>query len=499
MEYFVLSLPEATFLYLGLAIQTVLRQTILRHIVAVIIASVVLTLLVRHAGTARPLRPALLYGVVSLGLCILFWPDITPFGRQALPHLEATQVASYAASQYADAEVITAADTQEIPGALQGVVLETPGFRLLLKPLTDGMLALARILNTHTHRLFPTMVSMEWLLGFALTGEVTRTLADWIEGCYKPSLAQDLEFTEAITAEQLLPWGDTPVSTALATRETRPGAQAGNGYLRPGNGPLGLAFLQGATPTATIRCDVYLGAVEHTVQAWLGTLHSPAGTPLLQVFQEDLGLTPIQQGRFLIYREILRAMGGPAPAPSLAGAYSALSGINAGAGAVRGGLAALAPHGALAGAGAAVMNQFQRGVEWLTWWVGVAAWLVYWAPYIVGIQLMLLIGFFPFVFFVALIPGAQVRPLVAYFLTLAWALSSPVWFALVDLSARAAASQAPRLDDPILALLNWAPAQLYSVVVTVLGITLIPVLLALVMGGLVYSSVRSVSGLLRAA
>jgi hypothetical protein len=241
---------------------------------------------------------------------------------------------------------------------------------------------------------------------------------------------------------------------------------------------------------------VYLSAVELEVQRWLFATTSPAGTPLSQVFQEDLGLDPTAQGQFLLYREMLRAMGSPAPAPSLMGAYAALSATQATAGAVSGLVNPRGPVlGALLGAGGAAVNQFERAVQWLLWWVGVAAWLVFWAPFILGIVLLVLVGFFPFVFLWALVPGTQFRPLAVYFLALLWACSSPLWFALTDLAARAAASQAPQTQDALLQALNWAPAQAYSVIVTVLGILLTPVL----MGSLFFVSFRGVGSVWRSA
>src|SRR5207244_211541 len=74
----------------------------------------------------------------------------------------------------------------------------------------------------------------------------------------------------------------------------------------------------------TIRCDTYLDAVEFQTQSWLFDLKSPKGTPLLEVFQQELGMDSQQQARFLVYREILKAAGPAVPAPSLTGTYAAL-------------------------------------------------------------------------------------------------------------------------------------------------------------------------------
>jgi hypothetical protein len=494
MDYFVLTLPEASSLYLGLALQTLLRQSSLRHLPFLLVLGSTFLLFWRGAGRPPPLKEVAGYLITSLILCILFWSDPLPFGRSLTSPLAGTQIASFVASQDVDAEIKTAEETGDVPALMQNRAVETVGFRLLLKPITETPLALARAINTQIHRPFSIIQPMAWLLGLDLTADVTRALADWVEGCYRPSMLTDREFQEAITAEQLLPWGTSPLAQALATREVVPGAMTGKGYFRTNNGPLGVIFLQGSTPTPAVRCDVYLSAVELEVQRWLFETTSPAGTPLIQVFSEDLGLDPTQQGRFLVYREILKAMGNPAPATSLMGAYATLSAANAGIGAVGGLFSMRGPLlGALVGAGASTGMQFERAIQWMLWWVGIAAWLVFWAPFILGMLLLVLVGFFPFAFLWALIPGTQFRPLAIYFLALLWACSSPLWFAIIDLAARSAASLAPQADDAILRTLNWAPAQAYSVIVTVIGILLVP----LIMGSLFFVSFRGVGSLWR--
>ena len=92
-------------------------------------------------------------------------------------------------------------------------------------------------------------------------------------------------------------------------------------------------FLSNPGSGNTVRCDVYLAAMQLEVGRWLQTTTSPNGTPLAQVFEEDLGRDVEWQARFLIYREALRALGRPAPAPSLAGTYGMLSAAHAAAGA----------------------------------------------------------------------------------------------------------------------------------------------------------------------
>ena len=471
---------EATGLYMGLALQHMIRVSggFGRW------APVVLVLIgcMRLLGGRVMARGNPQYGLQQVGwylglsslLLVLFWPEASKFTLGS--HLlDASQVASYSASQDPQATIVTAADTGDTS---TDVVLETPGFRLILHALTEQPLAWARRMNQRTHKTFSPLIGMSWMLGLdGLTTNVDRALTDWVEACWKPSMAQDVEFQSSIRAQDLVPWGDTPVARALATREAVPGAMTGAGYLRD-NGPLGTMFLSNAGSGSAVRCDVYFNAMQLEVGRWLQTEKSPNGTPLSQVFEEDLGWDLEKQARFLIYREALRALGRPAPAPSLTGTYGALSAAHAVVGGASGALGSIGTKvggwlGLGIGAGQAVLNQFESALQTLLWAVGMAMWFVYWSPFIFGFALQQLIGMFPIIICWSLLPESQFKPLVYYFLALAFICAAPFWFALVDLFARWGASLAPSSNDAILSLFNWAPAQTYGAVATVIGLALV--------------------------
>jgi len=306
-----------------------------------------------------------------------------------------------------------------------------------------------------------------------------------------------MEGQEGRTIEELLPWGDTPMRRGLATREVVPGAQTGINWLR------------GPTTGNTVRCDVYLDAVEFRTQAWLFELKSPRGTPLLEVFQQELGLDGLMQARFVVYREMLKAAGSAVPAPSLTAQYGLLRGggvlgRTVGSGGATGvlgwlgGVTSWLPLalGSAAKAGqAATGEEFQRLVDGLSWLVGIAVFLTWWAPYIVGLINLVLIGLFPFVMLWALIPNTQFQPLANYFVALLFTCSAPLWWSLVDIAQRLAASQAPQSSELLLGLGNRLTAYAWSTMVTALGIVLIPV----VTGILFFAVFRAVGGLWRGA
>jgi hypothetical protein len=142
MDFLALSLPEAAYLYMGLAIQALVRTSSLRQLPRVLVLVWTLVLLWRAQG--RPGGYRTLYGYVGtcLVLLILFWPEAVPFGRLVGRTTDPTQVASYAASQDPGAEIITAQDTAQVPDTLRNPALLAPGFRILLRAITETPLAL---------------------------------------------------------------------------------------------------------------------------------------------------------------------------------------------------------------------------------------------------------------------------------------------------------------------------------------------------------------------
>ena len=232
MDFLALSLPEAAYLYMGLAIQALVRQSSLRQLPRVVVLVWTLVLVWRAQGRPDGYRTVVGYLGTSLLLCILFWPEAVPFGRVVGRTTAPTQIASYAASQDPGAEVITADDTGHVPDTLRDPTLLAPGFRLLLRAITETPLALARTINTQSHRTFASLLPMQWLLGVSLTTEVTAAIADWVHNCYLPVQTGTMEGREGRTIEELLPWGNTPLRRGLATREVVPGAQTGIQWLQ---------------------------------------------------------------------------------------------------------------------------------------------------------------------------------------------------------------------------------------------------------------------------
>lgn len=498
MDFIVLSLPEASYLYMGLAIQALVRQSSLRWLPGTIVLVWTLVLLsrvgLRAAGSQY--RSVLGYLGASLVILVLFWPEAVPFGRLTTT-TEASRIASYSAMHDVDAEVITAEDTGDVPDTLRDPTLLAPGFSLLLRPITETPLALARTINSTAHRTFASLLPMQWLLTQELTADAVGAMGDWVHNCLLPAKTLLMQAGGGQTYQDLLPWDGSALRGELARRQVTPGAQTGIQWLRPaGSGP-------------TVGCDVYLDAVELRVQRWLATQKTERGTPLLDVFQRELGLSPQDQARFLVYREMLRAAGPAIPAPSLMAQYGILRGAAVLGGAVSSGASegtyawltgAIKPFktggiGAATGAIDAAGNELQRAIDGVSWLVGLAVFLTWWGPYIVGLINLVLIGLFPFVLLWALLPQNQFQPLAQYFVALLFTCSTPLWWGLVDVAQRLALSTAPQSTGLISSVTNWATGHAWSAMITALGMLIIPVALGIVF----FTAFRAIGGLWRAS
>jgi hypothetical protein len=503
MDFFALSLPEAAYLYEGLAVQALFRSSSLRVIPAVIVIMAIFVLLGRSNlhGDRRPIGRVVGYGFASTLLLILFWPEAV--GRlggihgQTSPNL----VASYAATQDAGATIITAQATGLVPEPLQSPVLLPTGVRLLLQAFTQTHLELAKAINSQTHRTFAPVLPMQWLLTRKLSGGAKATVRDFTQGCFLPAKAQLMQRATTMgfgpTFQDLLPWGGSQLQGELALIRVTPGGQTGLGTM--------IRRFLGGSASTSVSCDVYIQQAEGQVQQWLASQTTQRGTPLSQVFQQELGMTPQDQARFLIYREMLRAAGPEVPVPSLMGSYLLLRGARqlgslvggAQSGAVAGGRVAGgsgatigAAVGAAIGAAQGLGNELQRILDGLSSLVGLAVWLTWWGPYILGIINLVVLGLFPIVVIWSLFPQSQFQPLATYFAVLFFTTAAPLWWALVDVAAKLAAGVPPNVW---IAPGQFLESHLASLVITALGILAIPI----TTGFLIFGSWRAIGGLWR--
>jgi hypothetical protein len=363
-----------------------------------------------------------------------------------------------------------------------------PGLRLLLRAVTQTPLALARGINLQAHRLFANLMPLAWFLDVRLPADATAAIADFVHGCYIPTLLEMLNGQPGRTSEDLLPFGDSPMRQQLALHSVIPGAQSG------------LTMISGPNARNLTPCHVYLSGLELNAQRWLSELRSPRGVPYLELFATELGLDAPTQAAILLYREMLHAAGPGVPAPSLAAQYATLRGGSVLGSVVEGtalgavGGWAGAGFGALTGLVRGVNGEWQRSLEGLTWLVRVAMALVWYSPYILGMVNMVLVGLFPFLLLWALLPGTQFEPLAHYFMALLFTSSAPLWLALVDQAARLGAQQPPAVEGAMGAVWSvFITTGLWSASLTALGLLLIPLVLAI----LYFAAFRAIGHLWR--
>ena len=290
MDFLALSLPEAAYLYFGLAFQALVRASSLRLIPTSIVIVTTLYLWTRGGTRGQPgwLAHVVGYVCVSTLLLVLFWPEAIRLAGSP-GEVAPDGVASYAATRDPEAVVITASDTGLLPQGFTAPTLLPTGFRLLLQAFTQTHLALARALNSQAHRTFAPVVPMQWLLTQHLSGEAQAAVRDWVHGCYLPAKTRLLQRAESLglplTFQDFLPWGGSALQQELPLLEVTPGQQTGLVALLQ-------RFLGLGGTLPTIRCDAYFVTTAERVLEWLETQTTPRGTPLAQVFAQELASPP---------------------------------------------------------------------------------------------------------------------------------------------------------------------------------------------------------------
>jgi hypothetical protein len=334
------------------------------------------------------------YVCISTLLLVLFWPEATRLAGSP-GEVKPDRVAAYDATRDPDAVVITASDTGLLPQGFTAPTLLPTGFRLLLQAFTQTRLALARALNSQAHRTFVPVVPMQWLLTQHLAGDAQAAVRDWVHGCYLPAKTRVLQRAEhlglQLTFQDFLPWGGSELQQELPLLEVTPGQQTGLVALLQ-------RFLGLGGTLPAIRCDAYFVTTAQRVLEWLETQTTQRGTPLAQVFAQELRIPRENQARFLLYREMLRAAGPAVPAPSLTGLYLGLRGTSIlapllarlGIGAAASALGVPGVPTAMAGGAITTLaqgvgNELQRMLDGMSGVVGLAVFLTCWGPYILGL------------------------------------------------------------------------------------------------------------------
>ena len=285
-------------------------------------------------------------------------------------------------------------------------------------------------------------------------------MPNFVEECYTPALEQLLKNKPEPTFEERMPWS-SDMSGHLADIRIQ--------------GRRGVADDFGTAPTATpTTCRAFYRSMENETLQHLRGQRTAQGSNKARVVRDNLGITGREQARMFVAREMERQMETVHGPQRLVNAKRGLD--------VSSGLLSALSQFDLTAPFKSVGSQLEKHLDRMGRFLGVGSFLVYWGPYLVGIAMFVVLAFFPVVLLWSLFPGQHFKPLVNYFLLLIFVCSTPLWWALVDGAAEVAYANHPPVGW-FAAPVGWGVAYTSYMVVTVVGIIMVPLLQATLLFG----------------
>ena len=312
--------------------------------------------------------------------------------------------------------------------------------------------------------------------------DLTAMMPEFARRCYEPAsvwAASD----GALTFEKVVPWG-TVMSAQLAKHSI---ATESGGVLSLKQWAQG--FLPGLFSAPQTDCKRFYEAMETRVSNFLRGEATQQGSNMQQQYLDVLDLTAQSQARFYVMRELEKEIGrgaevyAPNRVTNLRRAVDAVSFLTGAVG-----------NFDLTAWGKSTAGEVQKLIDRLSGFLGVASFLVQWAPYIVGFAMFALLAFFPVVLLWSLFPGQHFKPLVNYFLLLVFVCSTPLWWSMVNVGSHLVFQSYAPGGDWFTAVPGWARAQVAGVVITIVGIVTVPVIQAV----LLFGTWRAIGGIWRA-
>ena len=465
--YELLTLAEAAYLYSGLEVQETLRTSSLRQLPQVIMVCCTIWLAYRRATSPRP-QPmtGIVAYLVSCGLIlVLFWPEAAPRFLTVRAVIPAGGVTSYIAVQNGMTNV-NARSSGLVPRQLlsgTGQAQVPQALDLILRAVTEMPLLLGDAIYPGLDRPFSRVGVLSDFVEQVETNppaSLRHRMPQFVEECYMPSLEGLLKDKPEPTFEERMPWSPD-MSGHLSGIEIQ--------------GRRGVADDFGTAPTATsTTCGAFYRDMEQETLQYLRRQRTAQGSNKARVVRDNLGIAGREQARMFFAREMERRMETVQGPQRLVNAKRALD--------VSSGLASAFSQFDLTAPFKSVGSQLEKHLDRMSRFLGVGSFLVYWGPYLVGIAIFVTLSFFPVVLLWSMFPGQHFKPLVNYFLLLIFVCSTPLWWALVDGAAEVAYAQHPPVGW-FAAPVGWGVAYTSYMVVTVLGIILVPVLQATLLFG----------------
>ena len=465
--YEMLTLAEAAYLYSGLEVQEMLRASSLRQIPQVIMVCCTIWLVYRRATSPRPQPIAgIVAYLVSCGLIlVLFWPEAAPRFLTVRTVIPAGGVTSYIAVQNGMANV-NARSSGLVPRQLlsgTGQAQVPQALDLILRAVTEMPLLLGDAIYPGLNRPFSRVGVLSEFVDQVETNppaSLRTRMPNFVEECYTPALEQLLKNKPEPTFEERMPWS-SDMSGHLADIRIQ--------------GRRGVADDFGTAPTATpTTCRAFYRSMENETLQHLRGQQTAQGSNKARVVRDNLGITGREQARMFVAREMERQMETVHGPQRLVNAKRGLD--------VSSGLLGALSQFDLTAPFKSVGSQLEKHLDRMGRFLGVGSFLVYWGPYLVGIAMFVVLAFFPVVLLWSLFPGQHFKPLVNYFLLLIFVCSTPLWWALVDGAAEVAYANHPPVGW-FAAPVGWGVAYTSYMVVTVVGIIMVPLLQATLLFG----------------
>ena len=470
VQYRTLTLAESAYLYAGLAMQSILRLSSLRQLPQVIVICGITWLVYRRTTSShpQPLAGIVAYVVSCTLILLLFWPEAAPrfFGAGLLStQVTPDDVTSFVAEQNG----MTASDSARESGLVPPPLMTAGGapvprfLDLLLRVATTVPLTLGQAIDPGVKRPFDRLPVLTELMKHDVPAALTGTMPDFADRCYKKA-TQELVAGGTLTYEDAYPW-----SAAMTPLLAKIKISINKGLIAKIKDWLGL----GSNVT---NCQALYQQMETSVSNYLLGRATQQGSNKQTVYDNTLGMNAQAQARFHVQRELERHLAPAVNDPDRVVNFKRAFDAAAFATGAVGNFDITAP-------GKSTTGQLEKQLDRVSRFLGVGSFLVYWAPHLVGMATFAVLAFFPIVLLWALFPNQHFRPIVNYFLLLVFVCSTPLWWAMVNVVAGLARNTFTGTGLWFTALFDFAHGEMVYIVVTILGILIVPVIQAVLLFG----------------
>ena len=294
--------------------------------------------------------------------------------------------------------------------------------------------------------------------------DLVKAMPDFIEQCYKPASLKLVKVSD-LSFQDILPW-----SAALHSHLTAIELPSDQGFFAS------IASWWSGTAPPVVNCKEVYTTMETGVSSFLLGEATQGGSNMQAVYQTALGMNAQSQARFFVQRELDRHLDAAVDAPSRIHDLRVKADVASAVGGAIGNFDITAM-------GKSAATEYQKLMVRLSNFLAPASFLVHWAPYIIGFAMFATVGLFPIVLLWSLFPGQHFKPIVNYFLVLLFLCSTPLWWAMVNVTANLLYDVSVPTGAWFTALPGWSGAQISYVVVTVIGIIMVPVIQAVLLFG----------------